>query len=677
MMGIRFEIFILSIVLALINVTNTNAQDQYTLLGDAVATGDNCYQLTDNAVQQLGAVWYQETIDLENPFHLQFKMNFGTNNGSGNSTTAGADGMMFVMQTVGPSALGLQGEGMGFAGFLPSLGIEFDTYWNQNMGDILDDHIGIMTNGSVNHNLTSSLAGPVPATSENLDIENGEDFGVEIVWDPVEQLIEVYFDCEFRLSTNVDLINNIFEGNTEVTWGFTAATGGAYNVHTVCLYENATPSGDVALCPGSTTQLIAPGDLSQPFVWEPAEFLSNPNIFNPTASPLSTQVYTVTYTDFCGDIQSSSVEIFMEALEVEIYTEVETLDCMNTSSTLIASTNFPYGVSYSWEVENEGNIVSSIDFGAVVNEGGTYQINASFNDGECTSETTITIEVDTLPPGANAGLDGVINCYEPSMVLLGESDLESDDAEYFWSTSENGGFFGENNIAQPTAISGGIYSLTVTNPLNGCISMDDMILEADFTAPEIILGFADGIISCETPSVEILDTEIFPGGYSNIVEWSWAEEEGGLLNPNIINPIAVLPGDYFLYVTFFENGCATMALEAVTVEQDEDAFIDISSLTMPNVLTPGVSTGMNDFLTPYLTDLPEVTVLSVLDEYNLRIFNRWGGLVFKNNGLPLPWDGKANGSFVNAGTYIIVLDYKSICGKVQTGSHTGTLEIIR
>jgi hypothetical protein len=177
--------------------------------------------------------------------------------------------------------------------------------------------------------------------------------------------------------------------------------------------------------------------------------------------------------------------------------------------------------------------------------------------------------------------------------------------------------------------------------------------------------------------VEILGTEIFPDGYSNIVEWSWAEGEGGLLNPNIINPNAVLPGDYFLYVTFFENGCATMALEAVTVEQDEDAFIDISSLTMPNVLTPGVSTGMNDFLTPYLTDLPEITVLSVLDEYNLRIFNRWGGLVFKNNGLPLPWDGKANGSFVNAGTYIIVLDYKSICGKVQTGSHTGTLEIIR
>tara|TARA_B110000967_G_C18887773_1_gene565163 strand:- start:1213 stop:3237 length:2025 start_codon:yes stop_codon:yes gene_type:complete len=667
-------ICILSTLLALTDISEATAQEQYTLQGDATATGSNCYQLTDALPNEIGAVWYDETINLEQPFQLQFKMNFGTNDGAGGSSNPGADGMMFVMQTDGPTALGLPGEGLGFAGFSPSLGIEFDTYWNQNMGDIIADHIGIMTNGSVNHNLGTSLAGPVTATSESTDIENGEDYAVEIVWDPAEQNIEVYFDCEFRISTNVDLINDIFEGSTIVTWGFTAATGGANNVHTVCLYENATPTGDVMLCLGDTTQLIAPGDLSQSFSWDPADFLSDPNIYNPTASPISTQVYTVTYTDFCGDIQTSSVEVFVEPLEVDITANYDTLDCINTSSTLLASSNFPSGVIFSWEVAGEGNIVSSIDWGAVVNEAGTYQVNASFDDGACTTEDTYTIEIDTIPFNADAGPDGVINCYEPYLVLLGGSDGEN--AEYVWTTSENGGIFGSSNIPQPTAISGGVYELTVTNPLNGCISSDDMLLVADFTEPEILLGQPDGMINCDNLSVNILGTEIYPDGYTSIIEWSFSEGEGALLDPTDDQPTALLPGDYLLTVTFLETGCSTVANSVVTVEEDESSFIDISSLTVPNVLTPGTSNGFNDYLTPFLKDLPEVSALSILDVYNLKVFNRWGILVFQNNGLPLAWDGRANGSLLSPGSYMIMIDYMYLCDEVQTGSHIGPLEII-
>ena len=180
----RIQVYICCICITFAFALKSQAQEQYSLQGDAISTGSNCYQLTDDLPNQIGAVWYDETINLEQPFQLQFKMNFGTNSGSGSSSTAGADGIMFVMQTDGPSALGLQGEGIGFAGFSPSLGIEFDTYWNQNLGDILDDHIGIMTNGSVNHNLETSLAGPVTATSESIDIETGENYAVEIVWDP-------------------------------------------------------------------------------------------------------------------------------------------------------------------------------------------------------------------------------------------------------------------------------------------------------------------------------------------------------------------------------------------------------------------------------------------------------------------------------------------------------------
>ena len=291
---------------------------QYTLQGDAVVMGGGCYQLTDALPGQIGAVWYDEVINLEQPFDVQFKMNFGTNNGDGSSANAGADGMVFVMQTVGPTAIGGNGGAIGYEGISPSLGIEFDTYWNQQNGDLTNDHIGILSDGNPSHLAPTAIAGPVTANSIGADIEDGLDHAVQITWDPNIQEINVYFDCEFRLVASVDLINNVFGGETEVTWGFTSSTGGAVNVQVVCLYENATPTGDVTLCPGQSTQLIAGGDLSQPFVWDPTDFLSDPNAYNPIATPPFTQIYTVTYTDFCGDIQSQIIEVSVEPLEVEI-----------------------------------------------------------------------------------------------------------------------------------------------------------------------------------------------------------------------------------------------------------------------------------------------------------------------------------------------------------------------
>ena len=92
-------------------------------------------------------------------------MNFGTNDGSGGSGNTGADGMVFVLQTVGPTAIGEVGQGIGFQGLLPSLGVEFDTYRNPDIDDLSQDHIGIISDGNVDHTATTAIAGPVTANA--------------------------------------------------------------------------------------------------------------------------------------------------------------------------------------------------------------------------------------------------------------------------------------------------------------------------------------------------------------------------------------------------------------------------------------------------------------------------------------------------------------------------------
>ena len=130
----------------MIFLSNFAYGQSYFANGNARALGGECYQLTGSIDWQLGSVWYANPIDLSKDFDLEFYLNFGGKDDSG------ADGIVFVMQDVGNKAIGESGGGLGFEGFSPSFGVEFDDFNNQDKGDLVSDHIAILKNGSVDHN---------------------------------------------------------------------------------------------------------------------------------------------------------------------------------------------------------------------------------------------------------------------------------------------------------------------------------------------------------------------------------------------------------------------------------------------------------------------------------------------------------------------------------------------
>lgn len=70
----------------------------------------------------------------------------------------------------------------------------------------------------------------------------------------------------------------------------------------------AVSAGDDRLiCKGNSTQLLAQGNGS--FLWSPSQFLNNPEINNPVASPQSSIVYTVTLTDIWGCRNNDRVNV--------------------------------------------------------------------------------------------------------------------------------------------------------------------------------------------------------------------------------------------------------------------------------------------------------------------------------------------------------------------------------
>ena len=97
---------------------------------------------------------------------------------------------------------------------------------------------------------------------------------------------------------------------------------------------------------------------------------------------------------------------------------------------------------------------------------------------------------------------------------------------------------------------------------------------------------------------------------------------------------------------------------------------------MPNIISPN-GDGKNERFLPFLKDNPEFPILSIMDRYQLKIFNRWGLEVYSNQGTPVEWDGRVNGTIMADGIYYYIVEYLILCGGEQQGQLNGSLHIVR
>lgn len=141
----------------------------------------------------------------------------------------GADGLVFVVQNVS-SSIGGGGGGLGYAGISPSVGVEFDTWFNGDVGDVNSNHVGIDTNGSV----TSLTQLPVTPNFDNGDVwtawidYDGTALDVRVNNTGVRPVLPT-------LSALVDIPTLISSPTAYV--GFTAGTGFAYENHDILAWE--------------------------------------------------------------------------------------------------------------------------------------------------------------------------------------------------------------------------------------------------------------------------------------------------------------------------------------------------------------------------------------------------------------------------------------------------------
>jgi len=91
-----------------------------------------------------------------------------------------------------------------------------------------------------------------------------------------------------------------------------------------------------------------------------------------------------------------------------------------------------------------------------------------------------------------------------------------------------------------------------------------------------------------------------------------------------------------------------------------------SQVLVPSAFTPN-DDGLNDIFSPILVE--------DVDNFLMRIFNRWGEVIFVSRSRLVGWDGKDNRGFVQSGTYTYQISFNEENG--NTFSQTGTFLMIK
>jgi hypothetical protein len=289
--------------------------------------------------------------------------------------------------------------------------------------------------------------------------------------------------------------------------------------------------------------------------------------------------------------------------------------------------------------------------------GGTYTLNITnttgFVEDACGNLGTQSITFEISDPVAfDVTTTTACNGFGGSVTV---SNITGGDGNY--TLNFNGTNQTQFNL---TNIVGGNYTATITDG-NGCLRAIPV------TVPNQDIQLAipsQDSLTCLNSTTEILGVEVLP-----VQNVSYAWTGAGLSNAAIANPIATAPGILNLVVTNLDNGCADSG--TIEIYAGDVYALDLSTMILPNIITLKQDE-LNDDWRAILGSDPSLDLTTLFLEYDLTVFNRWGGIVFESTATNKFW----NAADVALGTYFYLFHYKTDCGTAVEETVEGTILVV-
>jgi gliding motility-associated-like protein len=427
-------------------------------------------------------------------------------------------------------------------------------------------------------------------------------------------------------------------GNYAVTvTDINGCVGSTSETLTVYDLPTATMSGSATICFGETTDLTVSFTGTAPFVYTFSNgSVTSPGINAPATtatlpvSPNNSTTYslvTVSDANCQGNIAGNAVVTVNQLPQPVISGDLSICDGETT-----ALTATPGFVSYNW---SNAATQPNINTGT----GGIYTVTVVDQNGCSNTSPAVNLIVNMVPVVSFTN-DTSLSCEVPKVNFTNLSVY--DPGSYFEWTFGDGGV---SNAVNPSHLyaAPGTYqaSLTITTPA-GCVSSNAQPVSVIFfPLPVADFIYSPGATNVFNGKVSFVDRSDFA------VSWLWDFGDGN-------QSIEQNPSHYFNEVGDFRVSLTITSIAGCIDRYEE--VISINPFYIPNAFTPN-GDGVNDqfYYSGYDLDI---------SSYRMRIFNRWGQLVFTGLDENDSWSGEGlAGQPAPAGTYVYKLEVTTRGGK--------------
>ncbi len=356
---------------------------------------------------------------------------------------------------------------------------------------------------------------------------------------------------------------------------------------------------------------------------------------------------TLTVTNDIGLIDDTTIQVYVQSCNPTASFSVIDTVCAGDQVILTDLSTSQFGIqSWDWSMNGATPSSSNVqDPGPIVyNVPGVYNITLTVSDFSGSDDTTITLVVincglptaifsipgDTLCPG---------DCITPIEMSVSPTPILT------WTWNFTGGNPSSSDAQNPGTIcypNSGVFPITLT-VTNIAGSHDTTLYVVVDNPPIANFGY--------TPPTPVENETVFLHDQSTgAVNWNWFINGE---NFDIQNPIISFeePGTYPVFLMVESDaGCIDTITKYIYVEEELIYYV-------PNTFTPDADAFNNVFQPVFTSGFDPY-------DYQLRIYNRWGQLIFESNDPEIGWDGsygsKGQISLVQGGIYTWTIEFKTI-----------------
>jgi len=351
--------------------------------------------------------------------------------------------------------------------------------------------------------------------------------------------------------------SNSLSGKYKITYKLTGV-GGCSDVSTttnVTIHDlpSVKNTGTNAVCTGSTITLLP----NTGGTW----LSSNPSIASISdtglVTTLSNGTVKFTFTQTITGCSNSTDTIFVNPNPNIIQSSIPPITCIRLAVDLSVSVSNGSNYIFHWTTQNGSFNGTASDTSISAIKAGEYNIKVTNGDNGCFSTAQLTVVENNIKPTVSISGVEEITCKKEIVTI--SAQIGQGSYTYNWSAPSGGAIVGNNKDTILQVSSAGIYSLMVTDTINGCETTKNVDVTEKKAKPNIFVSSL-GIITCTNPQSSISIN--VKGGTFN---YFWTTVNGNIVSGGDSGYLTVdKSGDYEVKVVNLDNGCFDTKVVTVT-----------------------------------------------------------------------------------------------------------------